>query len=318
MSFLTRIALSALIAVGFGIGHAQAGPDVTPLVDSAWLAKHINDDDLVIIDVRSAIDGTDAAGFAQGHIPGAVYSSYTHGGWRVSKDGIPGKLPDIDALEQLIGKLGVDNDDSVVVVPAGVSSTDFGSAARVYWTFKYLGHEQVAILNGGYQAWVDAGGAQATGASNVASATFNADPQPALLADTDSVGQALASGNQLVDARPAAQYSGQAKHPAARAAGTIPGAASLEQGLLVKEGTAQFIDPEEVSRLIETAGIQGEGPVVSFCNTGHWAATAWFAMSEVAGLEDVALYDGSMTEWSQDSSRPLAQGQQALSELLAQ
>ncbi len=296
-------------------GLTIAGPAVTPLVGSDWLAQHLGDDDLVVIDVRSGIDGTDADGFAAGHIPGAVYSSYTAAGWRVAEGNVPGKLPDVARLEALIGGLGVDNDDTVVIVPAGVSSTDFGSAARVYWTFKYLGHDDVAILNGGYRAWVESGGAVEAGAVNPTPASFTAQPQPSLLADTNDVEAAVASGAQLVDARPANQYRGDAKHPAALAAGTIPGAASLEERLLVEDGSAYFLDAAEVNQLIETAGIRDDGPAISFCNTGHWAATAWFALSEVAGIE-TALYDGSMTEWTQDPSRSLVQGQQALSELL--
>lgn len=314
--FLRRFLMTLTGSLGlFASAIAFAGPAVTPLVSTDWLAQHLGDPNLKIIDVRSGIDGTDAAGFAAGHIPGAAYASYTAAGWRAAEGNVPGKLPAIEGLESLIGSLGVDGDDSVVIVPAGVSSTDFGSAARVYWTFKYLGHEDVAILNGGYRAWVEAGEAVETGASNPAPAAFSADLQPSLLATTSDVEAALASGEQLVDARPANQYSGEAKHPAALGAGTIPGAASLEERLLVENGSAYFIDADEVSRLIETAGIRDDGPAISFCNTGHWAATAWFALSEVAGIE-TALYDGSMTEWTQDTARPLVQGQQALSEFL--
>ena len=315
--FSIRFAIIASALTGvIGMSHVQAGPSVTPLVDSQWLQTHLNDDELVIVDVRSGIDGTDAAGFANGHIPNAVYSSYTGAGWRVAADGVPGKVPAIGDLESLIGSLGVSNDDTVVVVPAGVGSTDFGSAARVYWTFKYLGHDDVAILNGGYQGWLDAGGEKATGQSNPVAATFTAQPRPELLADTQAVEAALDAGEQLVDARPAEQYSGKAKHPAALNAGTIPGAASLEERLLVNQGTAQFIDRSEVEALVEVAGIETGQPIISFCNTGHWAATAWFALSEVAQLDNVSLYDGSMTEWTQDTNRPLALAQRALSTLL--
>ena len=310
--FLSVTALSGVLA----FGTAFAGPAVTPLVDSDWLADHLDNQDLVVLDVRSAIDGTDAEGFAAGHIPGAVYASYTGAGWRVTDGAVPGVLPSVDRLETLIGGLGIDNDDSVVVVPAGVGSTDFGSAARVYWTFKYLGHDDVAILNGGYRAWVESGGEVASGRPAPEAGGFTADVHPELLADTAAVEQARAQGHQLVDARPAAQYAGEAKHPAARRAGTIPGAASLEQQLLVTEGTAYFLDRDEINDLIRTAGIDGDGPVVSFCNTGHWAATSWFALSEVAGLADVSLYDGSMTAWTQDDSRELVRGQRALSQLL--
>ena len=208
------------------------------------------------------------------------------------------------------------NDDAVVIVPAGVGSTDFGSAARVYWTFKLLGHDAVGILNGGLRGWVDGGGELATGQTNATAGNFTANLRPELLVSAEQV-QAGANGSaQLVDARPGAQFRGEAKHPASATAGTIPGATSLEEHLLVQEGSSNFVDAAEVARLVDAAGIDGSQPIVSFCNTGHWAATVWFALSEVAGLESVAMYDGSMTEWTQDSNRPLVAGQQALSDLL--
>lgn len=316
MRSLTRILAGGLLAATLVPAAATAGPEVTPLVDARWLQSHLDDDDLVVLDVRNAIDGSDRSDYERAHIPGAVYSSYTDDGWRISDDGVPGKLPPVEDLEALIGGLGIDNDDTVVVVPAGVSSTDFGSAARIYWTFKALGHDEVAILNGGHQGWIEADGALETGSVEVSAADFEADFRPELLATTEEVEAALEADEQLVDARPAPQYEGEAKHPAARSAGTIPGAASLEERLLVKEGTAQFVDRERVLELVDVAGIRTDERILTFCNTGHWAATAWFALSEVAGYEDVAMYDGSMTEWTQDESRPLATAQRALSRLL--
>ncbi|PWG65759.1 sulfurtransferase [Spiribacter halobius] len=316
MNRFTRLVGSAVLTAGLAPALAAAGPAVTPLVDTGWLQSNLDAEDLVVLDVRSAIDGSDRSDFERAHIPGAVYSSYTGGGWRVTENGVPGKLPPVEDLEALIGGLGIDNDDTVVIVPAGSGSTDFGSAARVYWTFKVLGHDDVAILNGGHRAWVQADGALETGPVEAVGTSFEADFRPELLATTEEVEAALEADHQLVDARPAPQYEGEAKHPAARSAGTIPGAASLEERLLVQEGTAQFVDRERVFELVEVAGIRTDERIVTFCNTGHWAATAWFALSEVAGYEDVAMYDGSMTEWTQDESRPLALAQRALSRLL--
>lgn len=316
MGSITRAVRGGLAAAVLAPAVALAGPAVTPLVDTDWLQSHLGSDDLVVLDVRNAIDGSDRSDFERAHIPGAVYSSYTGDGWRVTEDGVPGKLPPVAELERLIGRLGIDNDDTVVVVPAGVGSTDFGSAARVYWTFKVLGHDDVAILDGGHRAWVQAGGALESGPAEVSTAAFDADFRPRLLATTAEVEAALETDRQLVDARPAEQYEGDAKHPAARSAGTIPGAASLEERLLVREGTAHFVDRERVLELVEVAGIRTDERIVTFCNTGHWAATAWFALSEVAGYEDVAMYDGSMTEWTQDESRPVELARRALSRLL--
>lgn len=293
--------LMLLLIVPFG-AHAR---ELSPLVSTDWLAEHRGGENLVILDIRNAIDGGNRETFEHGHIPGAVYSSYTEAGWRQKEGAVPGKLPPVEDLERLIGSLGIGNDSDIVIVPAGVGSTDFGSAARVYWTFRVLGHDDVVILNGGHRAWAEAGKEVETGWNAPVSAEFDADFRPELIADTDQVQQARDAGVQLVDNRPAKQHDGEEKHPAARAAGTIPDAINLQQGKLVEEGTAFVVDREKLQALMDQAGVSGDGETITFCNTGHWAATGWFTLSELAGMDNVAMYDGSMTEWSQDENRPL-------------
>ena len=296
---ITMLVLLLTLPLG---AHAR---ELAPLVSTDWLADNRGGGDLVILDIRNAIDGGNRETFEAGHIPGAVYSSYTQAGWRQKEGDVPGKLPPVEDLEHLIGSLGIGNDTDVVIVPAGVGATDFGSAARVYWTFRVLGHDDVAILNGGHRAWVEAGKDVATGWNTPASVEFEADFRPELIADTDEVEQARDAGVQLVDNRPVKQYQGESKHSAARASGTIPDSINLQQGLLVQDGTAFVVDRERLRALMDQAGISGDGETITFCNTGHWAATGWFTLSELAGLDNVALYDGSMTEWSQDENRPL-------------
>lgn len=302
---MKRISLISALALLLALPVAAQARELQPLVSVDWLAEHRDAEDLVVLDIRSAIDDSDRETFEQGHIPGAVYSSYTGDGWRQEEDGVPGKLPPVSELERLIGSLGIGNGDDVVIVPAGVGSTDFGAATRVYWTFKVLGHGDVAILNGGHQAWVEAGRELESGWSEPGSARFEADFRPELLAETDEVVRAREAGVQLVDNRPAAQFRGAEKHPEARAAGTIPGALNLQQGELVREGTAYVLDVDRLDALMEQVGVRGNERTITFCNTGHWASIGWFVLSEVRGQENVAMYDGSMTEWSQDENRPL-------------
>ena len=103
---------------------------------------------IVVIDVRIGC----APVYDGGHIPGAVHSDYDKAGWRVSRNGVL-QPPNKAELEKLIGETGIDEDSHVIVVPAGVSATDFGAAARVYWTLKVAGHPAVSILDGGFAAW---------------------------------------------------------------------------------------------------------------------------------------------------------------------
>src|SRR5450631_3614743 len=145
--------LAAGIALVLIAAAPAAAADAQPLVSAAWLNSHLRDANLVVLDIRSAIDGSKPETFARGHIPGAVHSDYDKAGWRVTRNGVPFMLPTVAELEKLIGETAIDEDSHVVVVPAGVSYTDFGSAARVYWTLKVAGLAKVSILDGGFAAW---------------------------------------------------------------------------------------------------------------------------------------------------------------------
>jgi thiosulfate/3-mercaptopyruvate sulfurtransferase len=281
--------------------------DMRPLVDVDWVKANADRDDVVLLDIRNKLDGGSAESFAKGHIPGAIHSDYLTGGWRTEVDGVIAQAPSAAQLEALIGNLGIDNDMSVVVIPAGVSATDFGSAARVYWTFKYAGHDAVAILDGGYRAWTaDPANPIETGASDPMATIFEAEIRPEMRVDTAAVEAALDNEKTLLlDGRPAKQFKGEEKHKAAKAAGRIPGAVHFDQAQTFDETTGKLIDLAKLDGLLP-AGLTEANEVVSYCNTGHWAAVNWFALSEIAGFETIKLYDGSMVEWTRDQVRPLS------------
>ncbi|MDR9440549.1 MAG: sulfurtransferase [Halomonas sp.] len=291
---------------------ALAGPahalHPSPLIDAGWLEEQLGSDDLVVLDVRSAIDdGGDRASFESARIPGSRYSSYTDAGWRESRNGVAGLLPDVETLESLIGGLGIDNDDTVVVVAAGTGPTDFGSAARIYWTFKVLGHDEVTILNGGFAGWEQQGFEIASGtASDPETVNFSATLQEHLLATTEEVEAARNADEQLVDARPPAFYRGEAQSPAARVPGTIPDSVNLpHDGSLEERDGAYYLQPDSLKARIDELGLDHEAPTVAFCNTGHWAASGWFQLSEIGGQENASMYDGSMAAWTRDDERPI-------------
>jgi thiosulfate/3-mercaptopyruvate sulfurtransferase len=290
-----KSALFALILALVALPQARAAE---PLVTAGWLNDKLDRENLTILDVRNAIDGGSAQAFAEGHIPGAVYSNYLKDGWRVRRDGVPGQLPPVAELEDLIGGLGIDNDDHVIVVAGGTSALDMGSATRVYWTFKVLGHDEVSVLDGGHKAYAAAYPLE-SGTHAPRAATFEATFQPDLMAAREDVAQAMTSGagTTLVDNRPEPQYAGESKHPAAAKAGTIPGARNVPESRLTVDG-GRFVDAEQVAALLDGAGVARGGEAISFCNTGHWASLGWFAMHEILGRKDTKLYDGSMTEWT--------------------
>ena len=301
MSSLRRLAIIAAVALGL-VGPALAG-GVDPLVSVQWLNQHRADPELVVLDIRSALDGGGAEAYASGHIPGAVHSDYDKGGWRVTRNGAF-MLPDAARLEALVGDLGIDEDSHVVVVPAGVHVLDFGSAARVYWTLKAAGHRRVSILDGGFAAWkADSANPIETGVNRPSPKIFTVKLENSLIARADEVERVSQSGGTtLLDARPARFFAGKEKAPAAKAYGHIPGARNLD--------SAAFYDPSSnrlrpLSELAAIAASIPAGPVVSYCNTGHWAATNWFVLSELLGRNDVRLYYGSMVEWTADARRPV-------------
>jgi thiosulfate/3-mercaptopyruvate sulfurtransferase len=299
---------------------AMAGGDkTTPLVDADWLDANLNRSDLVVLDVRSGIDnGGDRSSFQKAHIPGSVYSSYTGDGWRESRNGVAGLLPPVASLERLIGSLGIGNDDTVVIAPAGTGVTDFGSAARVYWTFRVLGHDAVTILNGGFAGWQAAGFEVASGEGERRDVVqFDGTLQQDLIASLEEVQAARNSQAQLVDARSSDYFTGETQSPAAKAPGTIPGSRSLPHAdFLAQQDQAWYLNAGVISSKVNQAELDPSARTIAFCNTGHWAATDWFVLSELAGFEEVALYDGSMAEWSQDSDRPLQVAKKGLGKIL--
>ena len=302
--------LSGVLALFLTVA-AATGALAKPLVGVDWLADNLDRDDIVLIDLRNKIDGGSYDTYLEGHIPTAIHSDYLKDGWRVVRDDVVGLLPEASQFEALARRLGVSADSHVVLVPAGVGATDFGSSARAYWTFKVFGHQNVSILDGGFAAWKAAYPARVESGAPVAPAAgdFIASFQPQGYVSTADVKKIVAaeSGATLLDGRTKEQFLGDAKHPKAAAGGRIPGATLLFQELAYNTDTNRLKSPAELRGIYD--GIDADLPIVSYCNTGHWAATNWFVLSEVLGREDVRLYDGSMVEWTADGSNPLLTGE---------
>ncbi len=300
---LRPLAAAALMSFALAVpGHAGTAP---PLVSTGWLKQHLNDPDVLVLDIRSAIDGGGVEAYLKGHVPGAVHSDYDKAGWRVTRGGVPFMLPTVAELEKLIGETGIDEDTHVVVVPAGVHYTDFGSAARTYWTLKVAGVPNVSILDGGFAAWAAGNNELQSGSSKPSPKIFTATLDKSLFVDAREV-EAIErdGGATLVDARPASFFAGKEKAPAAQAYGHIPGAVSLDSATFY-DANANRLKPQAELAALATSAVP-VGPTVAYCNTGHWAATDWFVLSEILGRQDVKLYYGSMVDWTSDASRPLA------------
>ena len=285
--------MSALISVLFsllGLLLAPVAIAAQPLLTPGELAAKLSDPRLVVVDIR---DGNSA--YQSGHIPGAQHAPYAK--WRGPKDS-PGRLPPTDQLTPLVRSLGVEAGSPVVVVYEGKDSTDFGSAARVYWTLKTAGVHNIAILNGGMATWRAAGLPLTTTAGHRAPSEFVVRLDAALIATRADVEHVVDNPSaRLIDARPRTFFEGETRHAAARAPGTIVGAQNVSHDLwFAKDGT--MLPGADVRRVAKQAGIETNQPTISFCNTGHWAATNWFVLSELLGHDNVKLYPESLVEWS--------------------
>lgn len=299
--------VTALIALAALCGSAVAQA-ATPLISVEWAVANIGKPGIVFLDVRGRLAGASKEDYLRGHIPGAIWTNYLKDGWRNQDgNGTIAQLPSVAALEALIGDLGIGNEDHVVIVPAGGKAIDVGTATRVYWTFKVLGHDAVSILNGGMKAYTAATDEATKAPVNPLEKgevkrdpeIFSAELREDMLLTKEEVTKAWGAGGVMVDNRPYAQFLGISKHGKAKRSGTIPGARNLPEDWLTENGGV-LKDKAGIEKLYKLAGVPTTGSQINFCNTGHWASLGWFASHEILGNKDAKLYDGSMVEWTAD------------------
>ena len=280
----------ALSATAFSVPAFAAQPLLSP----AELQAKLSDTNVRVIDIR------DPKSYAANHIPGAVSAPY--GAWRGQASN-PGELPALPKLTTLVQSLGLTPSTHAVIVSSGADATDFGASARVYWTLKVLGLKELSVLNGGLKGWTTAGLPQNNQAVKVAASSFQPQIDQTLVATKEELVARVKAGDAaLIDARPADFFKGDTRHVAASVPGTLEGAVNVEHSKWFAPGSATFVSPEQSQKVAAASSIDPAKETVSFCNTGHWAATNWFAMSEVLGQKNVKLYAGSMVEWSKDAS----------------
>lgn len=295
--------LAAFVGGALALLFTSVSALAQPLVDAAWAVANVGKPGVVFLDFQSGPD------FLKGHIPGAVNSNYGKDGWRQdrARDKVPDMFPEkIEPLVEMIGKLGIDNDTHVVLVPPGNNVTDMGQGTRVYWTFKVLGHDKVSILNGGMNTYTsdDKRPLQA-GPAKPAPKVFKASLRQDMLITMEDVKKAQAEGKLLIDARPEDHYAGINRHGRSTQSGTIAGAKNVPHNWMAVNGGGVFRSKAQVEQLYAAAGVPTAGEHIQFCNTGHWASIGWFVASEVLGNTASKMYDGSMVEWTMLKGGPV-------------
>ena len=211
-------------------------------------------------------------------------------------------LPSPAAFAATLSRLGVSNRSRVICYDAGNAAY----ASRLWWMLRYVGHDAVAVLDGGFAAWVAEGRPVSTQSTTRPAAQFIARPRPWMLCDTAGVDDALRRGELVVDVRGAERFAGEVE-PLDAVAGHVPGAVNLPfLNNLAADG--RFRPPPALARLWSERVGAGDGrAIVCMCGSGVTACQGLLAL-ESAGIAGARLYAGSWSEWIRDPSRPVARG----------
>lgn len=273
------------------------------LIDAPTLSALTRGPGVVVVDCRFDLANTGAGeqAYRDGHIPGAVYAHLDRD-LSGPKTGSNGRhpLPQADVLAATFGRLGIDS--SVQVVAYDQDSGMF--ASRLWWLLRWMGHDAVAVLDGGFTAWMREGLATQAGVETNAARTFVGSPKGDMVTDAAGALEAVTNG-RLVDARAPERYRGDVE-PIDRVGGHIPGAVNRFFQHNLADG--RFRPSEDLRRAFEQVldGVNGEN-VVCYCGSGVTACHNLLAMQH-AGLGGGRLYPGSWSEWSSDPNRPIGRG----------
>jgi thiosulfate/3-mercaptopyruvate sulfurtransferase len=276
----------------------------TGLISAEELHAQIQPDSWVIVDCRFDLADPNWGfqGYQEGHIPGAVYAHLDHDlAGPITPDSGRHPLPTVDDMASRIGSWGISDTTQVVVY-----DTSGGAyAVRLWWLLRFLGHAAVAVLNGGFQKWQQAGLPIAVGIEQAKPAAFIPRPDWSMVADADEVERIRQSANHmLIDARAAERYRGE-REPIDPVAGHIPGAVNRFHGMnLGPDGL--FLSPAALrAQFKDLVGQVSPENVVVYCGSGVTSIHHILAM-EIAGLPGARLYPGSWSEWIRDKKRPVA------------
>jgi thiosulfate/3-mercaptopyruvate sulfurtransferase len=263
------------------------------LVTTDWLAARLGEPEISIVDgsfYLPALKRDAKAEFIAGHIPGASF--FDIDAIADPSTDLPHMLPGATAFSKDVGALGIGKDDTIVVY----DGAGLGGAPRVWWTFRIFGAKKVYILDGGLPKWRAEGRPVESGEAKRTPKPSEWQLNTGVVANVDDVQMALLDNSaQVVDARPANRFRGQAPEPREGIrSGHMPGAKNVPVTELIENG--RLVAPEKIKERFTAGGVDLDKPVITTCGSGVTAATLWFAL-DALGKAPKALYDGSWTEW---------------------
>jgi thiosulfate/3-mercaptopyruvate sulfurtransferase len=260
------------------------------LVDTQWVQDHLDDDSIRIVEVDE-----NPGLYAESHIPGAIGFDWQ----RDLQDPVERDFLAPKEFGELFGSRGISNDHTIVLY--GDRNNWF--AAYTYWYLKYYGHDNVKLMNGPREKWIDEGRPTTSAVQSHPATKFEVrGADDAIRAKRDEMFAVVGTNTRLVDVRSPQEYSGELiamagyEQEGAQRSGHIPGAANIPWAQAVREdGT--FKSADELRELYQSKGVLDGNDVVAYCRIGERSAHTWFVLHELLGHDAVKNYDGSWTEW---------------------
>jgi len=277
-----------------------------PLVSTEWLASRLADPDIRIVDTTWFLPGAGRDGraeYEEGHIPGAVF-------WDINEiadksSGLPHTMPTEDDFERHMERLGIGNDTDVVLYDA----LGLFTAARPWWMLRAMGHDHVAILDGGLPKWKAENRPLSQDEAAPRSGRFNASFNMSFFHDINDLKDNIKTKEkQVLDARSAARFAGSEPEPRPGCrAGHIPGSLNAPYDLLLDPDTKTVLPADRLKAVFQGSGVDPSRPVVTTCGSGVTACMLALGL-HLTGRRDVAVYDGSWAEWGTADDTPIETG----------